>query len=188
MELILTREVTTSKNITRVVLITAFVFAMAFGAYVRIPLGFTPVPLTLQTFFVLLSAAVLKNKWGPSVQLIYITLGLAGIPLFANSGSGTAYFFGPTGGYLIGFIVAALFLSQLLNEPVPAFRKILISMAFAEVIILSLGSIWLKAYTGLSLEKAFILGFVPFIAGDFIKVLSAALFFQVIKKRVREIL
>jgi biotin transport system substrate-specific component len=95
------------------VLITLFAALTALGARVTIPLPFTPVPVTLQVLFPLLAGLLLGGKRGALSQAEYVAAGLAGFPVFAKGGSGLAYLFGPTGGYLLGFIAAAFVVGEL---------------------------------------------------------------------------
>lgn len=88
MEAILKREIVVNKTACRIIGVTVFVILTSLGAFVRIPLPFTPVPVTLQTFFVLLSGAVLGGAIGAASQLSYLLLGTAGLPIFTNAGSG----------------------------------------------------------------------------------------------------
>ena len=85
-----------------------FTLLTTLGAIVRIPLPNTPVPLTLQTVFVVLSGVALGARLGLASQLLYVALGTAGMPIFANGGSGIAYVTGPTAGYLLGFHAARM--------------------------------------------------------------------------------
>ncbi len=184
-ELVLKREVIVDRTICRTIGVITFTLLTCFGAYIRIPLPFTPVPITLQTFFVLLSGAVL-GKFGISSQLGYIILGVLGLPVFANAGSGLIYLSGPTGGYLIGFLLASYFLGKKISNK-DSFFSIFILMCIANLIILSSGTIWLKFSLRISIDKAFLLGFFPFLAGDLLKIVSASLLFLKIKSRAREI-
>ena len=113
-----------------------FVLATAFGAYVRIPLPGNPVPITLQTMFVLLAGAVLGKRLGPLSQAGYILLGVLGIPVFQNFSFGMPYIFGPTGGYLAGFVLAAYFLGRLAEPKDSDMKSIALHFAAASMMIL----------------------------------------------------
>ena len=88
MEALLKREVILNKTLCRVMGVLTFVILTSLGAFVRIPLPFTPVPLTLQTFFILLCGAFLGSKLGVTAQLSYMFLGVLGLPIFTGAGSG----------------------------------------------------------------------------------------------------
>ncbi|MCH7819743.1 MAG: biotin transporter BioY, partial [Candidatus Marinimicrobia bacterium] len=95
-----------SEAVRTVVLVGGFALLTALGALIRIPLPFTPIPITLQTFFVLLAGAMLGSKRGTLSQMVYVFAGAAGIPIFAGMSSGLALLAGPTGGFLAGFLLA----------------------------------------------------------------------------------
>jgi len=170
---VLNNEIISSKILVRLVGITSFVIFMAFGAYVYIPLRFTPVPITLQTFFVLLSGAILGRKDGALSQIIYLALGITGIPMFLSGSFGIAYIFGPTGGYLLGFITAAYVIGRILSMRDDTIG-IITALVAGEFAILFLGACWLRFVLHFSVRDAFFLGVVPFVPGDMIKLAVAA--------------
>jgi biotin transport system substrate-specific component len=116
METIVKIETKSEKEIllTRIIYISVFTFLMSASAFVKIP--FYPVPFTLQTLLVLLSANLLGKKDGTYSQILYVTLGLLGLPIFANGG-GPGYIFQPSFGYLLGFI-PSVYLTGLLVEKI----------------------------------------------------------------------
>ena len=91
---ILKREVILNRTICRIIGVSAFVILTMLGAFVRIPLPFTPVPITLQTFFVLLSGLFLGQNLGGIAQLSYVLLGITGLPVFTGTGNGISYLLG----------------------------------------------------------------------------------------------
>jgi biotin transport system substrate-specific component len=143
-------------------------------AQVRIPLPFTPVPITGQTFAVLLVGAVLGSRRGTASLGLYLLMGLAGLPFFAGGASGLAYLLGPTGGYLVGFIVAAglvgLLAARGLDRRIPS---ALLAFLVGEIVIYLFGVAWLSFYLGV--PHAIMAGLVPFIIGDAIKLAAAGL-------------
>lgn len=187
MEAIFNREIILNKTLCRIIGVFIFVIFTALGAFVRVPLPFTPVPITLQTFFVLLSAASLGANLGALTQLVYISLGISGIPVFSGAASGLLYLFGPTGGYIAGFVLAALIAGRLIRRSKGGLFSIFGILFFADLVILSLGSIWLKFLLGYSLNKALLAGFLPFIPGDILKVLVAAIIYSRSKERIDEV-
>ncbi|MDD5195409.1 MAG: biotin transporter BioY [Candidatus Omnitrophica bacterium] len=140
---------------------------MIIASYVRIPLPFTPVPFTLQTFVLFLSIAFLRKKAGLAYA-IYILLGLCGLPVFANAGSGLAYLFGPTAGYLTGFFIMLLIFPYFLPRE-KSFLKMFFFFIFASLVYFTLGALWLMSMYHLELTAAISTGVLPFIAGDIIK-------------------
>jgi len=152
-------------------------------AQARIPLPWTPVPITGQTFAVLLAAALLGRWWGGASLAIYIGLGIAGVPWFNGWTGGIARIAGPTGGYLIGFILAALFLGYFVDKYAKArsFRSLLGLMLFADfVLVFGPGLIQLHLWSNLAGQgtigfyQLLTMGLLPFIAGDVVKVVAAA--------------
>lgn len=174
-------------------LITLFAALTALGARVAIPLPFTPVPVTLQVLFPLLAGLLLGSKRGALSQAEYVAAGLVGLPVFAKGGSGLAYLFGPTGGYLLGFIVAAFAVGELaakMRASTKGFDTLrystqgatfLASLGGVAVIYLC-GTLWLAAWLGIAgnlsptacLTQAWKLGVLPFIAVDVAKALVVA--------------
>lgn len=129
------------------------------GALVRVPLPFTPVPVTLQTLVVLAAPAIMGPHRAFAGILLYIAAGLAGSPVFAALPATTF-------GYLVGFLVAPWIVCGFRKTPV----GLGVGMAVASLTILAAGSAWLKYFSGLSWDQALALGTVPFLAGDLVKV------------------
>ncbi|MDD5432542.1 MAG: biotin transporter BioY [Candidatus Omnitrophica bacterium] len=183
MESILKKEIITNKIICKTLGVLFFVILTALGAFVRIPLPFTPVPVTLQTLFVLLSGAFLGSSLGFTSQISYLFLGVLGFPVFTLAGSSLLYFLGPTGGYILGFILASYMVGRLLKKP-GNITKTLMVFSFCSICILLCGSLWIKYLLGVSFAKALYLGFAPFIIGDLCKACIAALIYSGLKGRV----
>lgn len=154
------------------------------AAQIRIPLPWSPVPITGQTFAVLLSAVLLGQWWGGTSQGLYLGLGAAGIPWFTGGAGGLAYLLtSPTTGYIVGFIVAALFLGHFMDRYIRArsFFAMLVLMLFANFFIIhTLGLLRLGLYLSLVKGMSFTLpqllwmGTIPFIPGDITKAVAAA--------------
>jgi len=183
MYLIFTKEITKGKTVSRLIGTVGFVILTALGAFVRIPLPFSPVPITLQTFFVLLSGAMLGGTLGPSSQLLYLLLGAAGLPIFTRAGSGLLYLAGPTSGYLFGFVLASLFVGRSISKIPRNFISVFGLLFAADLILLFCGMIWLKAVLGFGWPKLFLIGFLPFIPGDIIKTFACTLVYSGFCKR-----
>jgi biotin transport system substrate-specific component len=153
-------------------------------AQARIYLPWTPVPLNGQTLGVLLAGVLLGGRWGGVSMAIYAGLGAAGVPWFTGLNGGLACLAGPTGGYIIGFILAALFLGYFTDRYVRArcFVSMLALMLFSNFVLiygpglLQLG-LWLDLVKGqsASFTTLLVMGAVPFIAGDITKAVAAAL-------------
>jgi biotin transport system substrate-specific component len=156
----------------------------AAGAFIIIPLP--PVPITAQTFFLNVSAILLGGQLGAVSQFIYVMLGVVGIPVFAGGKAGLGVIFGPTGGYLLGFIIAAFVIGMVnrMKKSAGIFWNIF-SMLIGMLIIYLLGSLQLSLVAKMSFHKALAIGVLPFIPGDVIKILLAAIISSRLKSRVK---
>lgn len=139
---------------------------------VRIPLPFTPVPITGQTFGVLVLGALLGSRYGTSVVIAYVLQGLIGLPVFAGWKGGIAVVFGPTGGYIVGFIFAAFLVGWLLERSWS--RRLDLTFAallIGNAVIYAFGLPWLALFVGW--DQVLQMGLIPFLPGDLVKLLMA---------------
>lgn len=187
MEAIFKREIILNKTACRFIGVTAFIFLTALSAFVRIPLPFTPVPVTLQTLFVLLSGAFLGANLGGISQVGYILLGTLGLSIFTGVGSGVLYILGPTGGYLAGFVLASIFVAKFINSARNNFLAVFFLFCLADLVLLTSGMLWLKISLSLNTAKALMIGILPFIPGDLLKAFAAAMIYVKFGSRAREI-
>lgn len=155
----------------RIAGIAAFATLTALAAFVRIPLPFTPVPITLQTLFVVLAGVFLGRRDGAASQAVYVAVGAAGLPVFAG-GAGVAHLAGPTGGYLLAFPIAAWLVGATLRPGDGAGRAVLVLLA-AKAVIFGLGATWLAAVADLDAGRAVALGVLPFLPGAAVKIAAA---------------
>lgn len=173
---VLTGAVLPRSRVVTASLVVGFALLTALAAQIVIPLPFTPVPITGQTFAVLLAGATLGTTAGAASQGLYVLLGAVGLPFYAGGASGWTVVQGATGGYLIGFIVAAAIVGALAERrqdravltAIPAFL-------FGSVLIHLFGVPWLAASLDVPWTEAAALGSVPFIPGDLIKIAVAGL-------------
>lgn len=158
-----------------IALILAGSILLALSARVVIPLPFSPVPVTGQTFAVLLMGAVLGSRRGVLAVLAYLVQGVAGLPVFAGGLSGPAVVLGPTGGYLVGFVAAAALTGWLAEHGWD--RRVattVLAMLAGNLAIYAFGVPRLAAFVGW--DAALAAGLVPFLVGDAFKIgLAAAL-------------
>ena len=162
-----------------VALVIGFALLTALAAQIEIPLGFTPVPLTGQTFAVLLSGAVLGARRGALSQGAYWLMGLVGLPFYSGGVGGWESGTGATMGYLVGFIFAAAAIGYLAERKHDrSFASSLPAMLFGSTIIYACGAGWLAFHLGVPLangeQNAITLGVAPFLVGDVLKALVAA--------------
>lgn len=152
---------------------------LAVSARVQIP--FWPVPMTLQTLAVLVIGAACGARLGAATVLAYIAAGIAGLPVFAG-GAGPAYLFGPTGGYLAGFVAAAWIVGHFADRGHGrSVMEALAVLAIADAAIFALGVGWLAAAIGF--EAAVAAGLVPFIPAELLKIALAAALWPVARAR-----
>jgi biotin transport system substrate-specific component len=152
--------------------ILAFAMLTALGAFVRVPLPFTPVPITLQTFFVLAAGIYLGSRDAALSQLGYLALGSVGLPVFAGGGAGVGHFLGATGGYLVAFPLAAALVGATLKPGDSAARATTVC-TLATLLILALGAAGVAAFLGVGAERAIALGVLPFLPGGAVKIAAA---------------
>lgn len=142
------------------------------SAQIAIPLPFTPVPLTLQTFAVLLTGAALGSMRGALSMALYAVVGMVGVPWFAEGSSGYS---APSFGYILGFIVAAFIVGRIAEHG--ATRSVARTaglMIVGNLVIYAIGVTWLKFALGVDFATAIALGATPFLIGDAIKIAAAA--------------
>jgi biotin transport system substrate-specific component len=140
----------------------------------QIAIPWIPVPFTLQTFAVLLCGLVLGARRGMLAQVAYVVGGAAGLPVFIKFGAGMGHLAGPTGGYLLGFVLAAGLVGVLAERGWD--RKVgltALAMAAGTIVILACGFAWLSLLVGA--DKALWGGVIPFLAGDAVKAAAVAL-------------
>lgn len=151
----------------------------AVAAQISVPLPFTPVPFTFQPMVVLIGAAALGARLGAASQVLYLALGLAGLPVFAASpvlAQGAARLLGPTGGYLMSYPLAAFVAGALAERGFDRrYLTAVLAMACGLLVIFACGVFWLATVVqARGLSAALAVGFYPFIVADFVKLLLAA--------------
>ena len=162
-------------NLKPLIFAALFAALTAAVAPFKIPLGFTPVPITLQTLVVLMSGAMLGPYYGALAMILYVVVGALGLPVFAGGGSGIGAILGPTGGYLISYFIAAFVIGKYLwARKNPKYLDYVIAMIAGTIIIYALGAGWGMLVTGLGVMAILVGWVLPFIIGDTIKLLVAA--------------
>lgn len=144
------------------------------SAYIIIPLPFSLSPLALQTLIVNLTGYVLNAKQAFMTMLVYLLVGLAGVPVFTGGSAGPGKLFGPTGGYIIGFLFTAVFLAYFRGEKYSFKRYALLGCVIGIPLIYVFGVVQLKLITSMGWDKAIMTGALPFIPLDIVKCLAAA--------------
>lgn len=150
---------------------------VAVCSHIALPLWFTPVPLTLQPFAVLLLGMLMGPRLAAATLGAYLLEGAAGLPVFAPGfalGAGMAHLMGPTGGYLMSYPAAAALVSWLRARLDRGFAGAALSAAAGDALILLCGFVWLATWTHAAIGSAFALAVLPFLPGEALKVAAAA--------------
>jgi len=160
-------------NIRQMTLVSLFAALTAVGAFISIPLY--PIPLSLQSLFTLLAAMILGSVMGALSQIIYVLLGVIGLPVFAGFKAGIGILFGPTGGFLLGFIISAYIIGKIveLKKEKNIFYYFLVGI-IGTIILYIIGITQLSLVTGIGIEKAITVGMLPFLPGDILKIIAAS--------------
>lgn len=176
----LSREVVVSRRAVAAIGVGAVVACLTLGAYARVPLPFTPVPITVQTLFVLVAGAALGRRLGTVSTSLYVLLGAVGLPVF------TTPWLGATAGYLLGFVPAAWVVGVLTSGRRGAStRRLVLAMVAGTLIVYLFGAGWLAFGLGLGAERAAAIGIAPFLVGDGLKLAAAVAFIRSYQPRLR---
>ncbi|MDW7731520.1 MAG: biotin transporter BioY [Methanolobus sp.] len=162
-------------DIKKMALASLFAALIAVGAYVKIPIPFSPVPITLQVFFIFLAGAILGARWGTLSVIVYMLLGIIGLPVFSGGSSGLGILLGPTGGYLISFVIAAFLIGTLCEKK--GTSNVLLNAMFMLAglcVIYGLGTSYLAYAASITIENAIKLGVLPFLPADILKIALAS--------------
>ncbi|GAA4370844.1 biotin transporter BioY [Agromyces bauzanensis] len=164
-----------ARDLAQIAVFAALIAALTLPGTIPVGIG---VPITLQTLGVMLAGAILGARKGALAVTVYVALGLAGLPILAGATGGLAVLVGPTGGYLVGFILGALVIGWLAERLTPRlqFWTLLIATSVGGILAVYLVGIpWLTAVTGMPIWAAIATGSLPFLVGDAIKAVIAAL-------------
>ena len=154
-------------------LVLGFSLLMALSAQLVIPIG--PVPITGQTFVVLLTGALLGSRLGAITMIVYLVEGASGLPFFYGGSGGVAHLLGPTGGYLVAFPAAAFITGAFAEHDWDRrFPTAVAAMAIGSLVIMLSGWTWFSIVTNTSMAAVFKTSVLPLIPGDIIKILLAA--------------
>ncbi len=161
-----------SRHVTRLVLTALMAALTAICSQIQIPLPMVPINLAL--FAVHLGGALLGSRYGALSMVVYVLLGIIGIPVFAGFKAGATVLFGKTGGYILGYILAAAIAPVLPRKFGNRFPWFVLSMAIGTLCCYTFGTIWFMILTGMNLLTSLTYCVIPFLPGDVIKILLAA--------------
>ncbi len=168
------QQVSDSSTVRQVAIVAGASLFVALCARLSVPLPFTPVPLTLANFGVLVVGLLLGSKRGFAALALYLAQGAAGLPVFSPAGpGGIAQLLGPTGGYLLAYPAAAFVAGWIAERAAPSFGKFAVAALAAEVVIFAGGLLWLMVLTHTA-SRAITFGLYPFVFGEVIKIAVAA--------------
>ncbi len=174
---------TTSRQLKHITYSSLFVALIAAGAFLAIPIG--PVPIVLQNMFVLLAGIILGPRWGLASVGIYLLIGACGLPVFANGKAGIGIIFGPTGGYLLGYLPAVYVTGLISKKGNKKLSINIFALIVGSIIVYAAGVPWLKVVTGMGWNKALAVGMYPFIIGDVLKIIAAAFIAKAIRPYIK---
>ena len=179
-----TVKIKTKENefLKSIFLVLSGVIFLSIMSQLIIPLYFTPVPISLGSFGVILIALLYGTKLGTATVLSYVVAGSLGAPIFAGFKTGSL--FSPTGGYILGYIAAALILGFLSDKGIAkSYVKTFLSLLLASAVILVLGALVLILFV--PSKDIFMIGVLPFLPGDMLKVVAATLLFPRLWKFIK---
>ena len=163
-------------------------FAALFAAIIcaaspfTIPIG--PVPLSLATLAIYLAAATLDWRFGTLSVLVYVLIGLVGVPVFSNFSGGIQKLVGPTGGFIVGYIVCALIVGLIVGRLETIKWIYPAAMVLGTAVLYAIGTAWFVILMKVTLQKALVLCVVPFLIGDAAKIILASVLAPILRKRV----
>lgn len=162
------------------VLAALFVALTAICSQIQIPLPMVPINLAL--FAVHLCGALLGARWGALSMAAYALLGAVGVPVFSGFASGPSVLFGKTGGYILGYILCALLVGLLTRRIGFSMKGLCISMVIGVAVCYAFGTVWFMVITGMNLATSLTYCVIPFLPGDVVKILLAAVLALRLKK------
>lgn len=185
-------KTTTKYNFYPYVLCALFAALTAVCTFINIPLPFTPVPINLATLSVFLAGGLLGPKYGPISIIVYLLVGSIGMPVFSNFQGGIGVLAGPTGGFLIGYALAALVVGLIVRTLIPNEKeetgnlslKIIVACAAGMLTYFFTGTAWFMILTGTGIWAALTACVFPFLIGDALKIAAAVFLISRLRKTV----
>jgi biotin transport system substrate-specific component len=164
--------------------ISLFATLIAVSGYISIPLPFSTVPVTAQTLAVMLAGSLLPVGHAAASIVVFLFMGAVGLPVFSGGTAGLGIIIGKTGGYLIGFLAGAALISVLKGKKAGFTRLLIVNAIGGILVVYAFGVMWLNYVTGIGISKAVIFGALPFIPGDIVKIVVAALLTIRLRKHI----
>ena len=175
----------TTYQLTLTAVMAAVIFVLG---PISMAIPISPVPISLASMAVYLAVTVLGMKLGTLSCLIYLLLGLVGLPVFSGGSAGAAKLFGPTGGYLVGYLFLALiagaFVGRYTENKWKSIAFAALGMVLGTMVLYALGTAWLAYSAGMDFQAALWAGVIPFIPGDLVKMVIAVLLGSAVRGRL----
>ena len=175
-------------NLRMMVFASLFTALIVIGGYISFPIPLSPVPIVLSDFFAMLAGLFLGASWGVASVGLFLFLGALGLPVFSGGKAGLAVLFGPTGGFLFGFLVGALVIGLMSGKGKSSFIKDLAALIVGNIIIFGMGVPWLKLILKLTWGKALALGLLPFMPGIIIKIIVSLALIQTLRPFLKQVI
>lgn len=173
---------TRTKTMTIISLITAILCILG---PITLPIPVSPVPISLVTFAIYISIYVLGMKRGAVSCVLYLLIGLIGLPVFSGFTGGIGKLLGPTGGYMLGYVFMAVICGFFIDKWATKRVLHIIGMVLGTIVCYLFGTIWLSIQAEMSFYAALGVGVLPFIMGDMIKIVAASIAGPMIRKRLK---
>jgi biotin transport system substrate-specific component len=173
-------------NLRMTVFTALFTALIIIGSYLSFPLPLTPVRIVLSDFFVMMAGLTLGAAWGAASVGMFLFIGAIGIPVFSDGKAGLAALVGPTGGFLLGFLVGVFIIGFISGRGKTSWFKDLIALIAGSLVIFGLGVPGLKLALKTDWPKALAMGLIPYIPGNVIKMLAAWALIQVLRPKLAE--
>lgn len=170
-----------TKEITLIGLMTAIICILA---PLSIPIPFSVVPISFTNLAIYITVFILGWKKGTISYLVYLCIGLAGAPVFSGFTAGPSKFWGPTGGYLIGFIFIAIISGIFIEKFIGKIYMYAIGMVLGLTVTYTLGTAWLAYQLGLTFKAALFMGVIPYLPGDAVKIIVAIIVGPILRKHI----
>jgi len=173
----------TQSRVETAAVVFGFSLLMGLLARIAVPLPFTPVPVTGQTLGVLLAGLVLGAPAAAAAMLLYLAQGLAGLPVFSPAGpGGAAQLFGPTGGFLLSYPLAAYLVGWISRAPRPRSVRVPLALVAGEIAIFTFGALWLGIILGRPAGAVLSAAVWPFLPGEVLKMALAVTLAAVLRR------
>ncbi|MGI6650087.1 MAG: biotin transporter BioY [Bacillota bacterium] len=185
----MSKDTTTSNmNLRMTVYVALFTSLIIIGGYISVPIPVGPVPIILADFFVMVTGLFLGFKWGLTSVALYLSLGALGLPVFSSGTSGLAVLFGPTGGYLFGYLLVAASVGFISSRGQQSMVTNLLALVVGNILLYVIGVPCLKIVMNLGWAGALAAGLTPFIPGIIIKIIVASAMGRVLLPRFKQAL